>query len=340
MNRAQRLATEWRTWLAENLALGCRSSALLRVLRGAGVPAALAREELAAARAHPAVRAARSLAERRAGLESLLGLYERLHRQSATRTRIERRASLAPEEFFARYYFRNRPVVIEGLLDGSPALASWSPEHLAARLGEQYVEVMARRDSNPDHERQPDQHRTRMRLRDFTHQLRARGTTNDFYLTARNSLLERPAFRPLLQELRAPAGIIDPDITRPRSVQFWMGPAGTFTRFHHDQLNVLFCQLYGRKRIWLAPSFELGRLYNAHWVQSEVDARTPDLERYPTFAQASVAAVDLHPGDSLLIPVGWWHAVLALDVSLSVTFVHFNISKHNTLWRHCLMEEL
>jgi len=39
------------------------------------------------------------------------------------------------------------------------------------------------------------------------------------------------------------------------------------------------------------------------------------------------------PADALLIPVGWWHAVQALDVSLSVTFVCFDRAARNAEWR-------
>ncbi|QRK09342.1 cupin-like domain-containing protein [Archangium violaceum] len=329
------LAPEWRSWLAENLARGVEPEALARLLERAGVPLALVRLELQRAMRHPALRAARSLSTRHARLEALLESYRRLYRQSGAHRHLERRRALSPEEFFERYYFRNRPVVLQGLLEDWPARTRWSPEFFAERFGDCLVEVMTGRESEPeDHDFRVAPHRTKMTMRDYVTRVRSAGETNDFYMIARNVVLNEPAFRPLLEDIRPPAGLIHPELGMPDSMHLWFGPAGTLSNLHHDHLNVLFCQLHGRKRFWLMPSFELSRAYNHRGLSSEVDIRAPALERFPAFGEASLVELVLEPGEVLLIPVGWWHAVKALDVSISLTFVSFALPERNTLWKN------
>ena len=49
----------------------------------------------------------------------------------------------------------------------------------------------------------------------------------------------------------------------------------------------------------------------------------PDLNRHPKFRNATVTDVVVQPGETLFVPVGWWHYVRALDVSMTVSFTNF-----------------
>ena len=44
-----------------------------------------------------------------------------------------------------------------------------------------------------------------------------------------------------------------------------------------------------------------------------------DYERYPEFRQVTVVDVVIGPGDLLFLPIGWWHHVRGLDVSITMT---------------------
>ncbi|WP_241759461.1 cupin-like domain-containing protein [Pyxidicoccus parkwayensis] len=325
-----------RAWLAENLTRGVPPRRLVALLCDSGVTPEQAQAEVASVAEHPAVVQARARMARHAEMESLLASRAALYRQHQTRDggpRVERLRGLSPEAFFERYYHRNRPVIVEGLMADWPALSRWTPEWLAERFGDEPVEVMAGRESDGDPDFNANRLRSSLPLRELVARMRGGGATNDVYLVARNSLLLREAFRPLLDDLRAPAGYIHPDIAAPHSVHLWFGPAGTLSNLHHDHLNVLFCQVFGRKRFWLIPSWETPWLYNDRGLYSAVDIRAPDVERFPDFARATVHTCEVGPGDALLIPVGWWHAVQALDVSLSVTFVCFDRDARNAEWR-------
>jgi len=47
--------------------------------------------------------------------------------------------------------------------------------------------------------------------------------------------------------------------------------------------------------------------------------------RYPDFAGARVLDVIVEPGETVFLPLGWWHQVTALDVSLSFSYSNLAI---------------
>lgn len=91
---------------------------------------------------------------------------------------------------------------------------------------------------------------------------------------------------------------------------------------HQDQPDNLACVVAGRRRFTLFPPDQTGNLYigpldvtPAGQPVSLVDVAAPDLQRFPKFARAWAKAqvAELGPGDAVLIPGLWWHAIDALD---------------------------
>ena len=65
-----------------------------------------------------------------------------------------------------------------------------------------------------------------------------------------------------------------------------------------------------------------------HWYIMSVGVfarsiRRAGLHPPPLYRFADKFVCDLNPGEALLIPIGWWHHVRALDVSISVSFTNF-----------------
>jgi hypothetical protein len=82
-------------------------------------------------------------------------------------------------------------------------------------------------------------------------------------------------------------------------------------------------QVLGRKRIVLMPACEIAHVYNHEHCFTQVDGRQVDLARYPRMAGVQQLSCTLHPGEVLFLPVGCWHFVEGLDISVTVSFTNF-----------------
>jgi hypothetical protein len=102
--------------------------------------------------------------------------------------------------------------------------------------------------------------------------------------------------------------------------QIWLGavpvdvPASSL---HRDPLDGFLFQVMGRKKLVLyspdqAPLLYPMKAWNNYqpcWVAPE----NPRLDVFPDFARARPLEVVLHPGELLIQPAGWFHAVYCLD---------------------------
>ncbi len=108
---------------------------------------------------------------------------------------------------------------------------------------------------------------------------------------------------------------------RPGPPRFWLGPAGTVTPLHADYDDNLFVQIWGTKRIFLAPPHHDEFLYPAEanplLYGSPFDPEAPDFARFPLARRATLLELVVGPGDALYVPAGWYHQVRSLSFSLS-----------------------
>lgn len=309
----------WRQWIAENLLRNCARESMLATLVAAGVGREAAERELAAMEADPVFLAARRHQQLYRKLASVAANQQKIWQMRWDYAHVEKRSHVSPGEFFDRYVVGCRPVVLTDVADDWPAMQRWSPDDLKARFGHLDVEVQAERGANAKYEQDKLKHRRSVRLANFVDQVVAGGATNDYYLTANNESLRRPEFAPLLDDIGSLPAFCDRGRLDKES-SFWFGPAGTITPLHHDTLMLLHTQVVGRKRWRFISPLETARLYNYDGVFSAIDLEQPDLDRFPELAEVQVLEVVVEPGETVFLPLGWWHQVASLDVSLSFSF--------------------
>ena len=311
------LSRPWRLWLADNLLRGVPTHDLETALVRNGVaPGLAARTVRSAARAPELEVARRGLAP--AGRQALAG---RLRREllALRDPEVERRPTPPPAAFLRDYYATGTPVVLTELVTRWPAFTRWSPQDLRERFGAAPIELEDGRSSDPTPDMNYERHRRTATMAEYVDRVLAAGETNDIYLIANNRNLARPELRPLLLDIALPSGYFDPSPGRAaRCGALWFGPAGTVTALHHDTSNILLCQIFGRKRVRLYPPDEPRLLAAARGVYSDLDP-----ERDAAGLAGRGLDVVLAPGEALFLPVGWWHHVRALDVSISLAFNHF-----------------
>lgn len=294
-----------------------------------GIGHALAVSEIERARKSPYLAAGERLRARLQKRDWFLANYAKLAAPASGE--VPRVHAMPAETFYADHYTAHRPVVLSGLVDHWPAMKRWSLDDFEARVGEAQVRVQWARDTDQDYERNSDAHGAVRPFREIIARLRASETapTNDFYVTANNHTHNRDALAPLygdtgplpgyLAEPGGPGGFL------------WIGPKGTITPWHHDLTNNLLLQISGRKRVRLVSSHHSAQMRNSRHCFS--DWGTQPLEPGPgDDTRPPVMIAEIGPGEALFLPVGWWHYVEGLDVTIGMSFTNF--ARDNDFWSH------
>lgn len=317
---APHFCADWRRWVAENVLLGNGIDGMVGTLLDAGFTSDVIEAELVALLEHPYIAGGRRIAARLAKRDWVLASIAKAAALEPRLATIERRHRPDADSFLRDFWSTNRPVLMTGLIDHWPARGLWSLDHLEASLGDREIEVQVNRESDARYETQAHRFVARMPLAAVIERLRTCGRSNDFYLTARNGGHNRQALAPLWEEIGGIPGILSEG--GQDGGFFWMGPQGTITPFHHDLTNNLLLQVVGRKRVVLVPSWEVARMRNQHHCFSEW--ATPDaIAGLPDAVRPLMQEVVIEPGEALFIPIGWFHYVEGLDVTMGMSFTGF-----------------
>jgi hypothetical protein len=337
--RERGLSEEWRIWVAEALMGGATAAEVLAELVAEGVPPRLATREMdiIASVVGPLRRAQRRDGVHMQRLDQVLRLLaevattadaERPPWSTATAVTpaapvaIERVPSLEANAFFRHFYAASRPVVLTDTIRRWPQVATWSPAWFRERFGAVPVAVTTDRTTDPDYDRNVPAHTRTMTMAAFVDSIDALGTTNDIYMVARNEALRTPPLSALLAEMTDLPPFLSP-AHLPGCVSLWLGPAGTRTPLHHDTSNILFCQIHGQKRLHLCAPWERDLLAGARDMYSDCDPAAAPGTAGAMPASVRMYEVLLSAGEALFLPVGWWHQVLALTPSISLSFTNF-----------------
>lgn len=313
------LAAEWQVWLASEILDGTPDAELVTVLAGHGLDPVRARAEIDAVRASPAfVVAARDRRGDRQAL--LLRALLRAHAAHAP-PEVERGSPVDLDRQIRHARADHRPLHFPGAAATWPAVRSWTLDALDRRVGHVEVDACFGRSADPEPDRFFGRHTRRVRFSEVVRAAQG-GPSDDVYLIANNTAF--PALADALLPDLDPPAIVGRDL--PGSTRFWLGPEGTFTRLHCDDVDLVFAQIVGRKRWWLASPAEDVLLHHLLGYYPQFDLRAPP-------PGVTVRECLLEPGDLLFLPAGWWHQVLALDPSVSTSFVGFADRNHYAGYR-------
>jgi hypothetical protein len=313
----------WLDWVAENRLLGCDPAGMVDAMMGRGVSVDDATAAIRRVEAAPGFGGAERIAQRLRKLESLLDNQHAVAMLAPGAQAIERRVGIERDDWLKNFVAVSRPLVLTGMAADWPALRRWTPQYLREQFGPVRVEVQTGRDNDPDFERNKLKLRCEMPMAELVDRV-LEGSGNDLYLTANNQALKRPGLAPLLADIGSLPDWVD-RAALPGAALLWFGAAGTLTPLHHDTLMLLHTQVFGRKRWRLASPLQTPRLYNTRSVFSPVDLAAPDAARFPKAAGVQVLDVIVEPGETLFVPLGWWHQVEALDTSLSISFTNLDM---------------
>ncbi|TYQ31237.1 cupin-like domain-containing protein [Pseudanabaena sp. UWO310] len=316
------ITDDWRRWIADSKLAGDDDSLIMQRLVAHGISPSAARLEVSSLGKNPYFQSGYKFVQILKKIESHANILADLASLSPNSLKIENRDSISRADFLENYYTKNIPLILTGITKNWSALSLWNPQYLQDRFG--HVEIEAQSDRNSDrlYEINIDKHRRKMQMTDYVNNVINGGATNNYYMVANNGNIQKTALRSLLDDIE-----VFPEYLDPQKIDgncfFWFGPAGTITPLHHDPVNLIFVQVYGRKVWKIIPPYYTHLIYNYRGVFSEVDCENPDYAKYPLFQKIPIIEVTLHPGDAIFMPVGWWHAVKSLDISISMSFTNF-----------------
>src|SRR5262245_59773712 len=107
---------EWREWLADNLMRGKNRDTLVAEMTSRGFAELFVTQQIEAIEREATFRAGRKIVIEKKKLQSLLTAYGTQFRQSRYTETFAKKNCLSAAEFYERYYFPNRPVVVGGLM--------------------------------------------------------------------------------------------------------------------------------------------------------------------------------------------------------------------------------
>lgn len=233
------------------------------------------------------------------------------------RDSIDRVSGLSHPAFVRKYVMPMLPVVVTDATAHWRALGLWTPEYFRDRYGATEVLI----DKKP------------WKLRDYMEALLA-STPSSPAPYLRNVLLEKwlpeamPDISPLPRCI-APNWLdsrLFPSRDSLRALEIYIGAAGAkFPVLHYDALHThaFLMQIYGTKRYVAYPPEQGACFYPKSGIESNKssieDLEHPDLARFPLFAKATPIVFDLHPGETLFVPAGWWHTVKILTHSITIS---------------------
>lgn len=228
------------------------------------------------------------------------------------------------KKFRKEYFVKQKPVILKGLVNSSPAASTWNLNYLVERLGNTEVNVFDNSIPKTSAYTGGDY---QMKFSEFVTVIQKNEDCN-LRLFLFNAFKHCPD---LSKEFPCPAifkGILD-------KVGFmFFGGKNTHVRMHFDidMSNVLHTQFEGRKRVILISQEYNDLMYKTPFnTYSIADFNVQDETKFPGLKYVKGYDILLEPGDTLFMPGGYWHYMIYLEGSFAVAYRKITYGFRNAL---------
>ncbi|WP_196896202.1 cupin-like domain-containing protein [Aureivirga marina] len=227
---------------------------------------------------------------------------------------VERVSSISKEEFIAKYYKPQKPVIIENLTDSWNAKNKWSFEYIAEKVGDKIVPLY---DNSPvDYSKKFNEPVAKMSFKDYIKLLKKEPTDLRIFLF--NILKEVPELR---DDFEFPE--IGINFIKQMPMLFFGGQESrVFMHYDIDYSNLMHFHFHGEKECILFPPSETKYLYKIPYSlisREDIDFNNPNFEKWPNLAKAKGFKVHLNHGEAVYIPEGYWHHMFYKTAGFSMT---------------------
>jgi len=127
----------------------------------------------------------------------------------------------------------------------------------------------------------------------------------------------------------------------PNDINLWVGPGGHLEPLHHDGMDGTLSQFRGAKRVTLFAPKQSNNLYPFPMSYGKMPPtfsqpyiNAPDFDQFPRLKEAleHKIVVILAEGETLFMPVGWWHEIEAIETDYICSINRF--WKVDPIWRY------
>lgn len=215
---------------------------------------------------------------------------------------IDRVTSISKEDFMAKYYRKQRPVIIEEAIADWPAFTKWNFAYIKEVAGGKQVPLY---DDRPvDHKDGFNEPHATMRMAEYIDLLEKAPTKFRIFLW--NLLKEVPQ----LQQDYRPFNLGLPIMKGLPMLFFGGQDSHTFMHYDIDLANIFHFHFQGRKEVVLFDQKQNKLLYKiAHSliVREDINWSQPDEDQWPALKYVRGFKGTLEHGQLLYMPEGYWH---------------------------------
>jgi tRNA wybutosine-synthesizing protein 5 len=235
------------------------------------------------------------------------------------------RGTPSPEEFQRDYVLQNKPLHIKGGAKSWPAFKNWDDAYLTSRYG--------------DVKFQFEPHKKEARSHKHKHSVDGASVKHEFALADYLSWYRSPDKKDsyymldelkggMLDEIIVPEYLRCTNVTKSvESLLLWMSSGETNGLLHYDQYDNILTVLRGTKTVVLIAPGHADDLHVDDEVPDEtqdeasktlpkvnlspIDPDSVDMIVFPGVQNAKYFVVELNAGDSLYLPMLWFHQIRA-----------------------------
>lgn len=223
--------------------------------------------------------------------------------------------NISPKQFREEYLKPQRPLVIKGLANETPAGKTWSLDYFKTNMGECSVDLYDNRNVNSSASAftRPD---LQMKFGDYL-DIIAKNERSDLRIFLFNMFKRNPQLKKDFPCPELFKGVLN------HVAHMFFGGRDTSVRMHYDidLSNVLHTHFGGKKRVILiAPEYKAHLYCLPLNTYSLVDVHNPDYKKYPALLSVKGYDLTLEHGDTLFMPSGYWHYMTYVQVGFSVSY--------------------
>lgn len=227
---------------------------------------------------------------------------------------IPRVSGLDRATFEREFLKPRRPVVLEDFADNWVATEKWDMDFIRQIAGDHIVPLYD--NSKVDYSKKVNEPIAEMRMAEYLDLLESGPTELRIFLY--NIFKHIPE---LCNDFEVPDWA--PRVLKQFPMMFFGGEgSNVFLHYDIDMSHVFHTNFVGEKRaILFDPKYkkDLYRIpFGVHNVE-DIDIDNPDFDRWPALKNVSGMEAELHHGDTLFMPGGWWHYMKYLSGSFSLS---------------------